>query len=459
MGDTFLWVIFGVGGLYMGALWAVSMLMGSTEKIGSQLHTLAEELAPGFGMKLERYSASEFVYSGKIEGRDATLTLRIVQESGVWSVSRFELDVSMSLPAVKVRFAGEDTGKLGGGGVTEDGVEALGLSPAPIVAGSVGLAQMILNPELCAFLMKEPFGATRPSVQRRWSQVTFDGGVCFVHEAGASRNYTSRAVSAAATEWERMREWAREVVRRCPEQVDVPQASYLSALDEAQEATQRARAARVLLTRHAGTPQAVALREEAAGRGDVLEAVCVLGEDGATFEVCKGVLEVEGALGVQLARELGARWPWETFVEARCPTEVRAELMEEALGRAPEDPGDDFVRLLVSEWRGDGNRREVYRRFREWGWAPGPAARAALARGAIASIRLDLIKELEGREVTREDAPMLLALKERGHEGDVAPYLEALGGEAVGLLTLSGGEAAGGLTQLGERGALTPTKD
>ncbi len=456
MGDVIVLLMVVGFGVYMVLFGLLNTVLAPPEKIGSQLHTLAQELEEGFGMKLERYDSNAFVYSGEVAGRGATLTLKLGQEMGRWGVLQVELKVSMDLPSVVVRFAGRGTNKVRRGSVPSPEDEMLGLSPAPVVVGRTVVAQMLLNPELCAYLMQEPFGSTGEVWAPRWREVTFDGDVTFVHVVGFARAPDEHAADHAVRGWEEMLAWAGGVVGRCPERVDVPEASYLGALDEGDDVSRRARAARVLLTKYADGPQAAALRDEVAGQGGWLEAMCALGQGGATFDVCREVLEVEGALGVKLARELGEVWPWETFAEVRCPTEVRAELMEEALGQAPEDPSDGFVGLLVSEWRGDANRREMYMRFKKWGWEPDAGAREALARGAIASIRRELLKELAGREATPEDVPMLIALKERGHEGDVAPYLAALGGGAAGKLTLSDEVVGGGLTALGERGALSP---
>ncbi len=435
-------------------LW--SNVASSPPRLARDIEAIAHEVAEDLGVTFSRKTGTLLVFEGELSGHPAMFRVRYESRLGVEYVTRCYLDVAVPLPAVSLEFAGEETPNHRGGDVTPD-ERSLGLSPSPIVEGSATVAQMILSPSMRAFLMREPFGVLDEDAWVRWSCVRFYRGLKLSWRVDAFGRGRSFALEEVGRHWEALAAWAAEVVARCPRTTEVSELLCERALDPEEEEARRVGAASLLVLRYAGSRATTRLHEEAKVRGGWLGMLCGLMEDGRAFDATRAVLEFDGEVGEDLARKVASRWPWETCVDPHCPSALRDEILDEAWAKGPDERDEDIVKLLVSEGGRVKNRPGVYRAFRRLGWVPGPEARAALARRAVGSIRFELVRELRDLEVTREDVPMLLALKERGHEGDVAPYLEALGGDAVGQLTLSEGEAAGGLTALGERGALTPS--
>jgi hypothetical protein len=261
-----------------------------------------------------------------------------------------------------------------------------------------------------------------------------------------------------------MLDLARECVEAIPEG-STPELLVARALSSADHERVRWRAARAVLE----LPGATASKRRLLSHLDTLprsvQAACALWREDADMDDASYATIVEGRglndddLTEAIDHALTTRAPWRALFDTRLPWSVRAACAPGALAHAPSDPDGALVDLLVRPLPSGANRPVLLRTLRASGWDPAPEPLATLARDAVGSVRHELVRDLQSREVTAADAPMLAALAARGHGGDVEPLLRDLrdrGGLTAGQLSLAGDPVtSGALTASRGAGDLT----
>ncbi len=410
----------------------------------SSVPDMLEELAENLGFDEYESGEGEVVFTRVVSGAPAALTLALSGGQGMdvnsWIVTGCALELSVDAPtsfSVKGRVDEPGAGSIGA---------HLELPGWLDVRGSDGDACAVLGRDQRELLARLP-----------WSSILVRGSIVF-----GERFEQRLRVAHFVNRWTHMRRWTERLAASWPMGEALDALALARASSEDEPFSVRWRAARMLLRDHPGSPHAASLLELADELPDALRPVCFLWGDGARdarYEDLSLIFDLEEPAALEeLGRQLAERFPWQAYCDPRCPASAREDLVGRALELGPEDPGGALVTLLTGDVRAGVNRLVLYRELREVGWSPSPDERAALALGAVSSVRQELVRELLAREVTAADGPTLAALMQNGHEGDVAPLIARLRGVgAGGQLTLSEDTASGGLSEAerGERGALT----